>query len=194
MWGRPTSEATAVARGTNRVLVHRNELNEQQRPGTIVQLPQQVKGTGIRWMSKLVRKMTVSQDKGQVSCDGLLFYTGAFIRDHNLDASDKIPGSLKKLGVLFLTNHVDIAETCKGMVSTMRGTPVKVSGSGNLVSVRTEEDLGPPLDEDDLVEGDTEHFFFGGFVDFKMKTVRGEEHPAKVRANDAEPRATTAHA
>ena len=37
-----------MARGTNKVLVHRNELNEQQRPGTIVQLPQQVKGTGIR--------------------------------------------------------------------------------------------------------------------------------------------------
>ena len=158
MWGRPTSEATAVARGTNRVLVHRNELNEQLRPGTIVLLPQQVEGAGTRWKIKLLRNMTaVSQDKGQATCDGLLFYTGAFIRDHNLDASDKIPGSLKKLGVLFLTNHVDIAETCKGMVSTMRGTPVKVSGSGNLVSVRTEEDLGPPLDEDDLVEARGRH-------------------------------------
>ena len=137
----------------------------------------------------------VSQDKGQATCDGLLFYTGAFIWDHNLDALDKIPVSLKKLCVLFLTNHVDIAESCKGMVSSMRGRPVKAGVSGNLVSVRTEENLGTPdllFDEDEFVEG--KHFFFGGFVDFKMTTVMGKEHPVKVRANDAEPRAPTAHA
>ena len=117
MWGRPVRQATAHVRPPaapdgeaggaapeNNVLVHRNELNEQQRPGDLVLVPRKRRGDS--WEAKLIRSMgSAAGDPSNVMCDGLLFYSGADIKRGGLDKHGKIEAALKKPRVLFITNH-----------------------------------------------------------------------------------------
>ena len=191
MWGRPVRQATAVD-DDGRALVHRNEINEQQRPGDLVLLPRKCKVEGKetpRWCGKLIRSMATEGNLANVKCDGLLFYTGAFIADHSLDKKSQIAPGLKKLNVLFVTNHVDDA-ACQGMVSSMRGTPVELGPNGHLVNVRTKADLGPGLDDDDTVDEHDERFLFGGFVAFDFNNKGKPTWVGRCQA----PRAPCVHA
>jgi hypothetical protein len=136
MWCRPVRQATAHSLPADgemsKVLVHRNELNEQQRqrPGSLILFPQTFRkgtslGTVTRWMPKLVREMLLNQEGNTsgILCDSLLLYSGDYIRLNNLDTRGKIPDALLKKNVLFATNHIDVSSGA-GMVSSMRGVPV----------------------------------------------------------------------
>ena len=65
MFARPTRGATARSVGDpSAAVLHRNELNEQQRPGGLVLFPQAfapAKGEKAvpRWIPKLIRRMSV---------------------------------------------------------------------------------------------------------------------------------------
>ena len=147
MWGRPVRQATAHAKPVHGapvgaaldVLVHRNELNEQQRPGQLVLVPlKQATGGSSRWSAKLLRNMKCKEDGATITaCEGLLFYTGEQINHDDLDPKGIIPMALKKACVCFITNQVDSADSGSGMVSGMKGTPVEVGPDGSLVDIRT---------------------------------------------------------
>ena len=191
MWGRPVRQATAwaaAADGTSTTtLVHRNELNEQQRPGSLVHVPQKYSlgkglGEGTRWAAKLMRTMVKRQ--GTATFEGLLFYSGSYIDEHSLDPSGHVAEALKKPGVLFITNHSDVATSGGSMVSSMRGTPIKSAPDGGLVDVRTQVVIDPATLEDDTVDDGHENFHFGGYVAFKFKTRKGssKEQPVAVES------------
>ena len=63
MFLRPTRQATArCPNDAEQALVHRNELNEQQRPGDLILFPQQFLETRgakaeTKWVPKLIREM-----------------------------------------------------------------------------------------------------------------------------------------
>ena len=133
MFLRPTRQATArCPDNVEQVLVHRNELNEQQRPGDLILFPQQFLETRgakaeTKWVPKLIREMKLEGDGSDASAvvaHGLLFYTGAYIRKNLLDKKRMIPEALLCKDVLFVTNHVDISPA-RGHVSSMAGMPVR---------------------------------------------------------------------
>jgi hypothetical protein len=68
MFVRPTRQATTRSpHEAGQVLVHRNELNEQHRPGALVLFPQSFKESKeekatTRWIPKLIRQLTLSGD------------------------------------------------------------------------------------------------------------------------------------
>ena len=133
MFVRPTRLATARSpHDARQTIVHRNELNEQQRPGVLVLFPQSFQETrgakaATRWIPKLIRQLTDEGDGADASAilaDGLLFYTGAYIRQNFLDKNSLIPEALLCKDVLFITNHVDVSPV-RGHSSSMAGTPVR---------------------------------------------------------------------
>ena len=205
MWGRPVRQATATSTATSTtraeneeskederatVLVHRNELNEQQRPGSLVHVPlkfAKVGGEAARplWGAKMLRKMVASSEGGLVrECDGLLLYTGDFIGANNLDRGNLLPSAMKKPGVLFITNHIDSKTSGASMVSNMRGIPITSSSTGCLRDVRTQTIIDPTVLEDDAVEESVEQFYFGGFITFEF-TKHATPKPRLVRARRA---------
>ena len=112
------------------VLIHRNELNEQQRPGSLITFPLtfvERKGNKMvtRWMPKLIRNMEVktTQAVRNVTSSGLLFYSGQYIRENHLDRLCKIHPALLAKNILFVTNHVD-SSSASTQVSSMKGIPV----------------------------------------------------------------------
>jgi hypothetical protein len=135
MFSRPTREATAKSVGDpSAAIVHRNELNEQQRPGGLVLFPQAfapAKGekAAPRWIPKLMRRMAISgADGSSVDGDGLLMYSGMYIKVNNLDKNNLIPAALKTKDVLFTTNHIDVSPM-RGNASTMIGIPVRAGSA-----------------------------------------------------------------
>ena len=191
MWGRPVRQATAHAAPVHDaavgaeldVLVHRNELNEQQRPGQLVLVPLQRDGGSKRWSAKLLRNMSCAEDGATITnCVGLLVYTGADIDRGNLDPNGVIPSALKKAYVSFLTNHVHSADSGRGMVSGMRGTPIELGPNGGLVDVRTRDQLradeapdrrtAQSHDVGDLVEARDS---CGQWYEARVMRVRGED-------------------
>ena len=191
MWVRPVRQATAWTPSADEVaatvLVHRNELNEQQRPGSMVFVPQKHslgkgQGEGVRWQAKLLRSMEDKQKGGTTAVESLLFYTGAFIEEHGLDPAGHIPEAMKQPGVLFITNHVDAATSGANMVSSMRGKPIKRVPDGSLIEVRTQGVIDPATLEDNTVDDGHEHFHFGGYVAFKLKEWKGSSKPVAVES------------
>ena len=70
-----------------KVLVHRNEMNEQQRPGSCVLVPLSYatsKGGDPkpRWGGALVRGMQATEDGRVLNSDSLLLYSGSYIEEH----------------------------------------------------------------------------------------------------------------
>jgi hypothetical protein len=135
MFVRPTRQATTRSpHEAGQVLVHRNELNEQHRPGALVLFPQSFKESKeekatTRWIPKLIRQLTLSgdgSDASAVMADGLLLYTGAYIRRNQLDVLGVIPTALLCKDVLFVTNHVDVSPA-RGHASSMTGWPVQAA-------------------------------------------------------------------
>ena len=104
-------------------------MNEQQRPGDLILVPKKYRATDkeeVHWEPKLIRKMELrgAGNNSSVRCEGLLLYSGKYIREKSLDRQSLVPETLKRPNVLFATNHLDKAESTSGMVSSMRGTPV----------------------------------------------------------------------
>ena len=147
MYSRAFREVTArrqLAEGGERsetVLVHRNEWNEQQRPGALVLFPQQwTASTPPVWTPLLIRKLSaVENNDGAVECEGLLCYTGHYIKKHGLDPARRIPAALLKSNVIFVTNHVHIS-TGKHLTSTLTCIPVRVSASIAVAEDATKEE------------------------------------------------------
>ena len=171
------------------VLVHRNELNEQQRPGQLVLVPlKQARGCPPRWNAKLLRNMKSEEDGATINAvEGLLGYTGADIERGNLDPRGLIPIHLKTSCVLFITNEVHKADSGRGMVSGMKGTPVEVGADGSLIDVRTgavlrggREDLAARCTVgDDVVARD----HVGKWYDARVVDVRGEGAERKIKVH-----------
>ena len=131
MFLRPTRQATArCADDAGQALVARNELNEQLRPGALVLFPQLYQATrgakaATKWAGKLLRRLP-SEGDAAVEAEGLLMYTGAYIRQNLLDKKRMIHAALLVKDVLFVTNHVDIS-TIRGHASSMTGEPVRAA-------------------------------------------------------------------
>ena len=131
MFLRPTRQATArCADDAGQALVARNELNEQLRPGALVLFPQLYQATrgakaATKWAGKLLRRLP-SEGDAAVEAEGLLMYTGAYIRQNLLDKKRMIHAALLVKDVLFVTNHVDIS-TMRGHASSMTGEPVRAA-------------------------------------------------------------------
>ena len=94
MWSRPVRQTTAhslPADGDTKVLVYRNELNEQQRPGSLVLIAEK---DFKNWTPKLIRSMKPVQEgnNAAVESDGLLLYSGSYIRLNKLDKQLNDPG------------------------------------------------------------------------------------------------------
>ena len=193
MFVRPSRQATARSpHDARQTIVHRNELNEQQRPGVLVLFPQSFQETrgakaATRWIPKLIRTLSDEGDGTDASAilaDGLLFYTGAYIRQNFLDKYSLIPEALLCKDVLFITNHVDVSPV-RGHSSSMAGTPVRAGAipgirprahaqtantlrlvlpplitpccpalAGHLLHVRTGADLGAGLLDDEYAGAD----------------------------------------
>ena len=196
MWGRPVRQATAHAKPVHGapvgaaldVLVHRNELNEQQRPGQLVLVPlKQATGGSSRWSAKLLRNMKCKEDGATITaCEGLLFYTGEQINHDDLDPKGIIPMALKKACVCFITNQVDSADSGSGMVSGMKGTPVEVGPDGSLVDIRTRVVLRGPYTAartravgDSLEARDSR----GSWYKARVVAVRGEGTEQRVKVH-----------
>ena len=151
MFVRPTRQATALCpNDARRAIVHRNELNEQQRPGDLVLFAQNFLETRgnkavTRWIPKLIRRLTLEGDGADASAilaDGLLFYTGAYIRQNSLDKFSLIPEALLCKDVLFITNHIDVSPV-RGHSSSMAGSPVR---AGVISTGATQPTLEPMSD------------------------------------------------
>ena len=151
MFVRPTRQATALCpNDARRAIVHRNELNEQQRPGDLVLFAQNFLETRgdkavTRWIPKLIRRLTLEGDGADASAilaDGLLFYTGAYIRHNSLDKFSLIPEALLCKDVLFITNHIDVSPV-RGHSSSMAGSPVR---AGVISTGATQPTLEPMSD------------------------------------------------
>lgn len=126
MWGRPVRQATAFAPPTapsppadassaaadataaahppkTSVILHRNEINEQQRPGNLVMVPRERGGNPL-WEAKLIRSMSAAaENPAAVNCDGLLLYSGSFLKRGRLDPGPIIDSALLKPKVMFTT-------------------------------------------------------------------------------------------
>ena len=198
MWGRPVRQATAmVADGAgvedaaklSKVLVHRNEINEQQRPGSLVLVPLMysvAKGEDPKphWGAMLLKQMLATENGRVTSSKGLLLYSGSYIGEHGLDPHDLIHDDLKKPGVLFITNHHHTFESGKGMVSSMRGIPILRSPDGGLIDVRKSTAIDPAILEEETSSEHVELFHFGGLIMFEL-TKHVKPKPKAVRAMSA---------
>jgi hypothetical protein len=72
-----------------------------------------------------------SKGDAAVEAEGLLMYTGAYIRQNLLDKKRMIHAALLVKDVLFVTNHVDISST-HGHASSMTGEPVRAATAAAL--------------------------------------------------------------
>ena len=99
------------------------------RRGALVLFPQLYQAptakAAAKWAGKLLRRLP-SEGDAAVEAEGLLMYTGAYIRQNLLDKKRMIHAALLVKDVLLVTNHVDIS-TMRGHASSMTGEPVRAA-------------------------------------------------------------------